>query len=101
MSTIESKKDCVGTYPSLWRIVFTHESAIRVQSSCGEMENTGRYETIVRQYDVIALSEGLAIESFKLDFPAGVGYVLRSGPDRVCFIDAAVGVSKNYGGHFS
>lgn len=101
MSDLQSKERCSGRYPALWRFVYSHEVNERqFDAGTGDNENTGRTLTIEGQYDVVALGEGLAIEAFKIDYPASV-YALRSGPTFVCYVDAIVHFAKGYGGHFS
>lgn len=95
MSTIESKSNCSGDYPKLWRITYSVEYPVRKPDGFGET-----MEKIIGQFDVIALTAGLAMEAYRISFHSSV-YTQLSGPYAVCVIDAAVGVSKNYGSHFS
>lgn len=97
MSAKESRANCVGDYPALHRFTYTHE----VPERGGDDGDTFLgMRTVHGQYDVVAMSPGLAIEAFKLDHPASI-YALKDGPTFICYVDALVGVSKNYGGHFS
>lgn len=97
MSDKASKDNCIGCYPALFRFTYTHEAPERGGS---DGETFLGMRTHHGQYDVVAASPGLAIEAFKLDRPAVV-YALKDGPTFICYVDAMVGVSKNYGGHFS
>lgn len=101
MSNLASKERCSGAYPAVWRFLYSHEVCEREWvEGTGESESTGRMVTIEGQYDVVALTQGFAIEAYKMEHPASI-YTLRSGPEFICFVDAMIGVSKNYGGHFS
>lgn len=99
MSTKESKDRCVGEYPALWRFTYTHEVPVRVADDTGDSEFS-HMETVHGQFDVMALTPGLAVEAFKINHPA-TNYALKEGPTFVCYVDAVVSIAKGYGGHFS
>lgn len=79
MSTKESKKNCSGQYLALWRFVYSFDVY-------GDGEKKG---TVVRQFDVVAVTEGLAAESFKVSLPSPI-YTLQNGPEFICYVDSIV-----------
>lgn len=99
MSDLKSKDNCSGGYPGLWRILYSHSVPVRVPDGFGDTAFS-HMKTVNGQYDVIALSEGMAQEAFLLDHPA-VMYTRLTNPERICYVDAIALVGRNYGGHFS
>jgi hypothetical protein len=90
MSTKNSKANCIGQYPALFRFLYSYDShEARFIPGTGDSENTGRILTVEGQYDVVAPNEGFAIEAFKQHRPASV-FALREGPIFVCYVDAEV-----------
>lgn len=81
MSTKESKKNCSGQYPALWRFVYSFDVY-------GDGNKLG---TVVRHFDAVAVTDGLATESFKVSRPSPI-YTLDSGPEFICYIDSFVDV---------
>lgn len=77
MSDLQSKDNCAGRYPALWRIRYEYT------------ECTGEFVTRVRQFDVVALSEGLALAAFNEEH-SPVIYTRLTNPERVCYVDAIV-----------
>ncbi len=94
MSNLKSKDNCSGQYPGLWRIHYAYKVPIR--DAC---ENTGRYETIEADFDVVALTAGIAQETFVMKY-APERYTRLTNPERICYVDAIM-LMKAYGGHFS
>jgi hypothetical protein len=99
MSGLNSKVRCSEEYPALWRIRYSYSQRI-VQSVYG----TGEVETIGRQnatedFDVIATTAELAqaayVEKHKPEH-----YTRLTDPERICYIDASIGIGSMYGGRW-
>lgn len=92
MSTLESKKNCHGTYPALWRFRYTHSYPEReFRDSSGESTETGRNITAETQFDVVADTAELATAASNIKKPRTV-YTRVHGPEFICYVDAIVGV---------
>lgn len=99
MSDKASKERCCGDYPALWRIKYNFDQRIvRSVDGTGEVETVGM-QVAQGQYDVVALTPGLARETFLKHGP----YQPKdaSEPEFVCYVDAITHTAKYYGGHFS
>jgi hypothetical protein len=56
MSTKESKENCAGRYPALWRIKYQfNQRIVRSVYGTGEVETVGM-QLADAQYDVVALT---------------------------------------------
>jgi hypothetical protein len=99
MSDKASKENCAGDYPALWRIKYKFDQRIvRSVYGTGEVETVGM-QIAEGQYDVVAMTPGLARETFNKFGP----YQPKepSEPEFICYVDAFCHVGKHYGGHFS
>lgn len=100
MSALESKDQRgLGDYPALWRIKYDFDQRIvRSVAFTGEVETVGM-QVAQGQYDVVALTPGLARETFLKHGP----YQPKNAtePEFVCYVDAITHTMKYYGGHFS
>lgn len=86
-------------HPALWRITYKFDQRIvRSVAGTGEVETVGM-QIAGGQYDVVAITPGLARESFLLHGP----YQPKepSEPEFICYVDAICHIAKGYGGHFS
>lgn len=100
MSEVNSKDNCVGEYPALWRIMYSHQVPVRVPSGPNGDTDFSHMETRAGQFDVIALTDELAQAAFVAGHPPTL-YTRLTNPEKLCYIDAAVHVGRSYGGHFS
>lgn len=92
MSTLESKHNCHGNYPALWRFCYTHTYPERAfLDASGEAEATGRTITVEDQFDVVADTAELATAVSNIKKPQSV-FNRVHGPVFVCYVDAIVGV---------
>lgn len=92
MSTLESKKNCHGTYPALWRFRYTHSYPEReFRDASGEAVATGKNVTVETQFDVVADNAELATAAANVKKPATV-FTRVHGPEFICYIDACVGI---------
>lgn len=99
MSGLKSKERCCNEYPALWRIRYSYQQQI-VQSVYG----TGEVETIGHQpaeedFDVIAVTAELALAAF-VDQRKPHSYTRLTNPERICYIDASIGIGSMYGGRW-
>lgn len=102
MSDLHSKGGVLAgdRHPAVWRILYSHSVSVRVQrDQSGDTEFSHR-ETQNGQFDVVALTEGLAQEAFLVDHPPTI-YTRLTNPERVCYVDAVMHYGRYYGGHFS
>lgn len=87
MSTKESKENCAGRYPALWRIKYQfNQRIVRSVWGTGEVETVGT-QLADAQYDVVAQTADLASAAFK----DHVYTPLNPGePEFICYVDATV-----------
>lgn len=103
MSTQESKTNCSGEYPALWRIRYKYEQQIRRSvDSTGETEVVGK-QIADGEYDVVAINAPFAMATFITNCPVYVGDLRGTSPvaEFIAYVDAITLTQKNYGGHFS
>lgn len=98
MSDKASKERCCGDYPALWRIKYQfNQRIVRSVYGTGEVETVGM-QLADAQYDVVALTPGLANEAFKKHVYEPIS---PAEPEFVCYVDSIVHAARYYGGHFS
>lgn len=89
MSGLQSKENCSGGFPALWRIKYSYQQRI-----CRSVEGTGEVETLGHRlaeeaFDVIAVTAELALAAY-VDKHRPEYYTRLTNPERVCYIDATL-----------
>lgn len=103
MSTKESKTDCSGEYPALWRIRYKYEQTIRHAAEGGGVDEAVTTKIAEGEYDVVAINAPFAMATFLTNCPVYVGDLRGTSPvaEFIAYVDAITLTQKNYGGHFS
>lgn len=101
MSKIPAEMAYATPKPALWRITYSHEVPVRVPGPASSVDTVfSHFEKAVGQFDMVATTAGLALETFNVEYPSHV-YTRTSDPERICYVDAITLTAKHYGGHFS
>lgn len=99
MSGLNSKERCCNEYPALWRIRYSYSQRIvRSVEGTGEVETVGK-QTAAEDFDVVAVTAELALAAYA-DKHKPEHYTRLTNPERICYIDASIGIGSMYGGRW-
>lgn len=102
MSRKEDHDRPFGDYPSLWRIKYRYDQRIiRSIPGTGEVETVGT-QRADSQYDIVALTAGLAAETFKaMHYSTQLETMEVGEPEWICYVDAVSTTKRWRAGHFA